>query len=54
MTHELWASLNAHIFAFLRSVTLANLVAEQRKEAGEVAVIKDHRNASRTPEITTV
>ena len=54
MTHELWASLNAHIFAFLRSVTLANLVAEQRKEAGEVAVLKDHRNAPRTPEITTV
>ena len=23
MTHELWASLNAHIFCFLRSVTLA-------------------------------
>ena len=27
MTHELWASLNAHIFDYLRSVTLAELVA---------------------------
>ena len=27
MTHELWAGLNAHIFAYLRSVTLAQLVA---------------------------
>lgn len=54
MTHELWAALNAHIFAFLRSVTLAHLVAEQRKEAGEVAVLRDRRsNAPRTPEITT-
>ena len=53
MTHELWAALNAHIFAFLRSVTLADLVAQQRSEGSEVAVIKDHRNA-RTPEITTV
>lgn len=54
MTHELWASLNAHIFSFLRSVTLAHLVAEQRKEATEVAVLQDRRNnAPRTPEITT-
>ncbi|HVE48363.1 MAG TPA: Fe-S cluster assembly transcriptional regulator IscR [Casimicrobiaceae bacterium] len=44
MTHELWASLNAHIFSFLRSVTLAQLVAQQRREAaGEVAVLTDNR-----------
>jgi Rrf2 family iron-sulfur cluster assembly transcriptional regulator len=49
MTHELWASLNAHIFTFLRSVTLEQLVAEQRKEASEVAVIKDHRTPSARP-----
>jgi Rrf2 family transcriptional regulator, iron-sulfur cluster assembly transcription factor len=41
MTHELWANLNAHIFAFLRSVTLEQLVRQQDKQ--EVAVIQDHR-----------
>jgi len=32
MTHELWAGLNAHIFAYLRSVTLAELVRQQRAQ----------------------
>jgi Rrf2 family iron-sulfur cluster assembly transcriptional regulator len=41
MTHELWTSLNAHIFAFLRGVTLAQLVLQQKK--GDVAVLQDHR-----------
>jgi Rrf2 family iron-sulfur cluster assembly transcriptional regulator len=46
MTHELWAGLNAHIFSFLRSVTLAQLVAQQheaKERAGDVAVLQDHR-----------
>jgi Rrf2 family iron-sulfur cluster assembly transcriptional regulator len=46
MTHELWASLNSHIFSFLRSVTLAQLVAQQR-EQGEVVVLQDQRAQSR-------
>lgn len=46
MTHELWASLNAHIFSFLRSVTLAQLVAQQRKEASEV-VLQDNRSCAK-------
>jgi Rrf2 family transcriptional regulator, iron-sulfur cluster assembly transcription factor len=41
MTHELWANLNAHIFAYLRSVTLEQLVRQQDKQA--VAVLKDQR-----------
>ena len=48
MTHDLWAALNAHIFSFLRSVTLAQLVAEQRQKQAEkqdVAVMQDHRTA---------
>jgi len=53
MTHELWAGLNAHIFSFLRSVTLAELVRQQqqpRKEGGEVCVLKDHRQSGdKTP-----
>ena len=42
MTHELWANLNAHIFAYLRSVSLAQLVADQDKQE-DVAVVHDHR-----------
>ena len=41
MTHELWASLNTHIFNFLRSVTLEQLVRAQDKTA--VNVLQDHR-----------
>ncbi|HEY8623036.1 MAG TPA: Fe-S cluster assembly transcriptional regulator IscR [Casimicrobiaceae bacterium] len=42
MTHELWAGLNAHIFAFLRSVTLEELVRQQ--ERPEVNVLHVHRS----------
>src|SRR5205085_7888672 len=45
MTHELWASLNSHIFDFLQSVTLAELVRQQQK--GDVVVFQDNR-ASQT------
>ena len=41
MTHELWASLNTHIFSFLRSVSLEQLVRQQDKR--EVNVLQDHR-----------
>ncbi len=42
MTHDLWMSLNAHIFSFLSGVTLADLVRQQR-QPGDVAVLHDHR-----------
>jgi Rrf2 family iron-sulfur cluster assembly transcriptional regulator len=54
MTHDLWAALNGHIFSFLRSVTLARLVAEQRQKQAEkqdVTVMQDHRPAA-TPRAT--
>jgi len=41
MTHELWANLNAHIFSFLRSVSLDQLVRAQDK--GELNVLQDRR-----------
>ena len=56
MTHELWAGLNAHIFTFLRSVTLAELVRQQQQKAG-VVVMQDHRaptSPPRTPEPAAV
>ena len=43
MTHELWAGLNAHIFSFLRSVSLAELVRQQDQNQ-DVAVLQDHRS----------
>lgn len=45
MTHELWASLNAHIFDYLRSVTLSQLVAAQRAKDEQVGVLQDQRPA---------
>ena len=44
MTHELWTNLNAHIFSYLRSVSLAQLVAAQDKP--DVNVM--HRTISTT------
>ena len=52
MTHELWASLNDHIFAFLSSVTLEQLVRQQDKQ--DVAVLKDHRTPGKKPEPAAV
>ena len=52
MTHELWAGLNAHIFSFLRSVSLAQLVAQQDRKS-DVAVMQDHR-INRTPETAPI
>lgn len=43
MTHELWAGLNAHIYGFLRGVTLAELVRRQQPKQGDVVVMQDHR-----------
>jgi DNA-binding IscR family transcriptional regulator len=47
MTHELWANLNAHIFGYLRSVTLAELVAQQDKP--DVTVLQDQRPPAAAP-----
>ncbi len=44
MTHDLWQSLNDHIFSFLSGVTLAQLVRQQQ-QAGDVSVLQDHRRA---------
>jgi len=54
MTHELWTNLNSHIFQYLRSVNLAQLVAAQDKSG--VNVVHDHRGpaGARKPEAETV
>jgi Rrf2 family iron-sulfur cluster assembly transcriptional regulator len=42
MTHELWASLNTHIFSFLHSVSLEQLVRQQDRR--DVAVLQHHKS----------
>jgi Rrf2 family iron-sulfur cluster assembly transcriptional regulator len=53
MTHELWAGLNNHIFAYLRSVSLEQLVRAQDKDKSDVNVLVDQREprgAGKKPE----
>ena len=51
MTHELWANLNAHIFTFLSSVTLEQLVRQQ--DTHDVTVLQDQRTGKK-PETAAV
>lgn len=43
MTHELWTNLNACIQDYLSTVTLANLVQQQRAKLAVTAVVGDCR-----------
>ena len=46
MTHDLWTTLNAKMYDYLSSVTLADLVEKQlRKLGGDVSVLKDARRS---------
>lgn len=47
MTHDLWSRLNERMLDYLRSVSLEQLVAEQRAKCGQPAVIHDRRAVSR-------
>ena len=49
MTHELWSTLNAKMYDYLASVSLADLVERQRqKMAGNPAVLEDKRPPTRS------
>lgn len=53
MTHDLWATLNAKMYEFLASVSLADLVAKQGEK---VATLEDQRREgarSRIQEVTS-
>ena len=43
MTHELWASLNARMVEYLDSVSLKDLVDQQKQRAEEASVVVLHR-----------
>ena len=50
MTHELWTTLNAKMYEYLTSVTLADLVDIQLKKlGGDVSVLKDARRSGASP-----
>jgi Rrf2 family iron-sulfur cluster assembly transcriptional regulator len=57
MTHELWASLNRKMIEFLDSVSLQELVEQQRGREGktaskQVSVLREHRAALEFPTST--
>jgi len=54
ITHDLWANLNKHIFDFLGSVTLKQLVDEQKAKQNGVAQVHDMRDIRPKRERTTV
>ena len=54
ITHDLWADLNKHIFAYLGAVTLQQLVAAQEPEQAKRAQVHDMRAALQRRERGTI
>ena len=57
MTHELWSNLNKKIVEFLDSVTLAEMVDQQRSRETrqaprQISVLREHRAALEFPTST--
>lgn len=50
LTHNLWTGLNDHIFRYLQSVNLKQLVDEHRQ--GEVKVLRDERPSGRASAVS--
>jgi Rrf2 family iron-sulfur cluster assembly transcriptional regulator len=46
LTHDLWTNLNNRIFDYLESVTLRNLVDDQRARSAGVRQVQDMRDGS--------
>jgi Rrf2 family iron-sulfur cluster assembly transcriptional regulator len=46
LTHDLWASLNDRIFSYLESVTLRQLVDNQKAKESGIAQVHDMREGS--------
>ncbi|MFN9975752.1 MAG: Rrf2 family transcriptional regulator, partial [Phycisphaerae bacterium] len=54
LTHDLWANLNQRIFDYLGSVTLRQLVDNQRAKDAGIAPVHDMRQVSRRQSVATV
>lgn len=53
LTHDLWANLNERIFDYLGSVTLRQLVENQRAKEAGVAPVHDMRKVARKQDDVT-
>jgi len=49
MTHELWSTLNDKMYEYLSSVNLAELVEQQIRKSGHVAILQDARRSRSRP-----
>jgi len=49
MTHELWSTLNDKMYEYLSSVNLAELVEQQIRKSGHVAILQDVRRSRNKP-----
>jgi Rrf2 family iron-sulfur cluster assembly transcriptional regulator len=54
ITHDLWASLNAHIFDYLGAVTLKQLVDEQHAKQAGITPVHDMRDKNFKRDPSTV
>jgi Rrf2 family iron-sulfur cluster assembly transcriptional regulator len=54
LTHDLWANLNERIFDYLGSVTLRQLVENQRAKEAGIAPVHDMRLVARRQSAATV
>ncbi|HTJ94664.1 MAG TPA: Fe-S cluster assembly transcriptional regulator IscR, partial [Pararobbsia sp.] len=53
MTHELWSTLNQKMVEYLDSVSLKDLVDQQRAREGQATVLRDRRTSGGTTEAVT-
>ena len=51
LTHDLWANLNTHIFNYLRSVTLAELVRNHQQKDGVSVIQVTERRPGTAPAV---
>ena len=49
MTHDLWATLNSKMFEYLGSVSLADLVNQEKHKSGGMTALIDHRPLGPSP-----
>jgi Rrf2 family iron-sulfur cluster assembly transcriptional regulator len=52
ITHDLWASLNKHIFDYLGGVTLQHLVDAQKAKMSGVATLRDMRGLGKRESVS--
>ena len=54
MTHDLWSTLNAKMYEYLSSVTLASLVEKQLSKLGTVSTLREVRSVNPAVRLRTL